>query len=182
MTQPEATLIAAVIAASATVITLLFTLMNKRGEEYRTAHRAVVVEDLKAIGKCVHEVLALSNIQMKTMAGTQHPERYRNAAAAAKRLKEMRLDVRYTLWGIDDALRTLSRLPDWIGHAKLSPETAHILFKQAKVIGEQIDIAVRVAYIDSRSPSRYRLFCINRAVKRFKKTYEAYSNSRGSAN
>lgn len=182
MTAPEATLIAAIIAASATVITLMFTLINKRGEEYRTAHRDVIAEDLKAIGKCVHEVLALSNIQLKTIAGTQHPDRYRAAADAAKRLKEKRLDVRYTLWGIDDALRTLARLPDWIGHAKPSPETAQLLFSQAKDMGEQIDLAVRIAYVEGKPPGRWRLFRVNCAVKQFKKTYETFSNSRRPTN
>ncbi|NNG59786.1 hypothetical protein [Sphingomonas paucimobilis] len=178
MSQPEATMVAAIIAAIATVLTLIFTVANKVDEEFRTAHRDVIVDDLKAVGKAVHEVLALSAIQLKTLDGPQHPERYRAAADASKRLKEKRLDVRYTLWGLDDAFRTLSRLPDWIGHAKPSPKIAQMLFVQAKEIGNQIDLAVRGAYIQGRSPSKWRVYRVNSAVKSFKKTYNDFSATR----
>src|SRR6185437_11450439 len=111
LTQPQATLWSAIVAASAAVLTLLFTILNKRGEEFRTAQRDVIVEDLKTVGKAIHEVIALSNIQLKLLNHPGHAEKYRLAAEAARRLKEKRLDVRYTLWGLDEGLRILSRLP-----------------------------------------------------------------------
>ncbi|MEG8058018.1 hypothetical protein QP150_16190 [Sphingomonas sp. 22L2VL55-3] len=169
VTQPEATMVAAIIAAAATVITLVFTVLNKRGEEYRTAQRDVIAEDFKIVGKAVHEVIALSNIQLKVMDTPQHAEKYRIAADAAKRLKEKRLDVRYTLWGLDDAFRTLARLPDWMGHAKPSPKVANKIFVNGKQLGAQIDRAVRSAYISGAPPGIWRVYRVARAVKRFKK-------------
>ena len=178
MTQPDATMIAAIIAAAATVITLIFTVLNKRGEEYRTAQRDVIADDLKHVGRAVHEVIALSNIQLKVMSGPQHPERYRAAAEAAKRLKEKRLDVRYTLWGLDEAFRTLARLPDWLEHAKPAPDVAAEILQNGKTLGVQIDLAVRRSYISGAPPAWWRLLLVNRAVKRFKNTYELFAATR----
>ncbi|MET2829324.1 hypothetical protein [Mesorhizobium shangrilense] len=171
-------MLAAIIAAAATVITLILTVMNKRGEEYRTAQRDVIAEDLKSIGKAVHEVIALSTIQRKVMGSPQHAERYRAAAEAAKRLKEKRLDVRYTLWGLDEAFRTLARLPDWLGHAKPAPDVATHILADGKALGVQIDLAVRNAYVTGAPPGIWRLFRVMRAVKRFRKRYESFSASR----
>ena len=42
-------MIAAMVAAVATVMTLFFTVLNKRGEEFRTAHRDVIADDLKRV-------------------------------------------------------------------------------------------------------------------------------------
>lgn len=181
MTQPDATLIAASIAAVATILTLIFTMANKRGEEFRSAQRAVIAKDLKAVGRAVHEVIALSNIQLKVMGSDQHPERYRAAADAAKKLKDLRLDVRYTLWGLDDAFRDLARLPDWIGHAKPQPEVASTILDAGRKLGIQIDLAVRKAYISGSPPGLWRRYRVSCATKHLRTTYEAFSSSRAGA-
>jgi len=178
MTQPDATLIAAVVAATATILTLLFTVLNKRGEEFRTAQREVIASDLKAVGKAVHEVIALANIQFKVQDTPQHAERYKAAVEAAKRLKAMRLDVRYTLWGLDEAFRTLAKLPDWLGHAKPSHEVAAKLLVEGRAIGTQIDLAVRSAYLAGKSPGWWRIFRVGQATGRFKRTYNAFAATR----
>jgi hypothetical protein len=178
ISAPLATLIASLVAALGVVVTLVFTLLNKKGEEYRKAHRDVIADDLKLVGKAIHEVLALANIQLKVISSPQHPERYKAAADAAKRLKERRLDVRYSLWGLDEGFRTLTRLPDWIGHAKPEPDIAAKLFARGKALGMQMDLAVRDAYVNGRVPSKWRSFRVNREATNLKAVYNTFAASR----
>lgn len=178
MEEPTATLLAAIIAAGASVLTLLHTTATKRAEEVRLANRAVLAGDLKAVGKAIHEVIALSNIQMKNLNDPIHPERYRKAAEAARRLKALRQEIRYSLWGLDGGFRELTRLPDWIGHAKIAPEVASELFKLAKLLGEQLDQGVRSAYLHGRPPGLWRQFLVNRRARALRQRYERFSKSR----
>lgn len=172
MQAPEATLIAAIVAASATLLNLFLTLASKRGEEYRAAHRDLVADDLKGIGKAIHEVVALSTIQFKLIDSPQYPGKYKLASEAAARLKQKRMDVRYSLWGLDEAIRTLARLPDWIGHAKLKPDFAAQIVSRGQRLSEEIDRAVRSAYVDGKSPGWWRTWRVNGAARRLRTAYE----------
>jgi hypothetical protein len=178
MTAPEATLIASGVAAVATLLTLIVTVLNKRREEMRTAHRDVIAEDLKRIGKAIHEVMALSNIQLKLLNKPQHGEKYQLAAEAARRLKDTRMDVRYTLWGLDEGFRALARLPDWVGHAKVEESAAVEIFEIAKRLGTQLDLAVRDAYVNGRAPSRWRTYRVNREASRLRDRYNRFAATR----
>lgn len=177
--EPEhATLLAAVIAAVASIITLAFTLASKRGEESRAAHRAVIVGELKIVGRALHEVLALSNIQLKAIKKDIHPERYKAAAQAARALKAVRLDVRYTLWGLDSGFRELARLPDWIGHAKVDEKAANEIFALGKALGEDLDRAVRAAYVNGQTPNAWQRFRVERRTHALRKRYQMFSSAR----
>jgi hypothetical protein len=179
MQPQQATLIAAAVAAGASLITLVVTVVSKRGAESRAAQRAVIANELKGIGRAIHEVLALTNIQLKVLKETQHPEKYRLAADAAKRVKETRLEVRYTLWGLDEGFRTLARLPDWIGHAKPNPTVAAELFELGRRLGQELDLAVRTAYIKGRTPSWWRTYWVKRRAKELRERYEAFATDTG---
>lgn len=177
MEAPTATLVAATVAASASLITLLVTTTAKRGEEDRLANRAVLAGDLKAVGKAIHEVLALSNIQMKNLNDPIHPERYRRAAEAARQLKALRQEVRYSLWGLDNGFRELTRLPDWIGHAKVAPQVAAELFALARSLGHELDGAVRATYLKGQPPGLWRRLAVSRRARALRNRYVRFSKS-----
>jgi hypothetical protein len=92
------------------MVTLVVSIVSKAGEESRSVNRQLLTSDLKAFGRAIHEVVALSSIEVKRIGTENFADRYQKAEAAAKRL-----------WGVDEGIRTLGRLPDWIGHAKPYP-------------------------------------------------------------
>lgn len=173
MTPVTATLIAASLAALASMITLVVSVVSKAGEEARNVNRQLLTSDLKAFGRAIHEVIALSAIQVKRIGTDNFADRYQKAEAAAKRLKELRLDVRYSLWGMDSAIRTLGRLPDWIGHAKPYPSYATEILEAGSRLGKQLDLAVRTAYLQGRSPGLWRRLRVNSATRKLIRIYRS---------
>ncbi len=178
MSAEIATLIAASLAAIVSIITLIWTLLSQRASEVRAARRQVIVADLKMIGKALHETLALSNIQLKCLSDATHKDKYKRAAEAARSLRDLRLEVRYSLWGLDEGLRVLTRLPDWIGHAKGSPDTASELFSLATALGDLLDGAIRKAYLYGSEPGFRQKAKVNREAAALRARYELFSRGR----
>lgn len=161
------------------MLNLLVTTVAKLGEETRAANRELLVDELKNIGKAVHEIIALSHIQVKDLNKPIHAERYKKAADAAKRLKALRLEVRYTMPGLDDGFRDLSRLPDWVGHAKVNTSVAEQLLARAKKLGRLIDVTVQRSYATGRPPSLFARWRVSRAASAMRDCYSAFSKQRG---
>lgn len=117
MSNSVATLIAASIAASVSLISLLMHATFGRNSEARAAHRQLLAEHLTDLASSVAEVVATANVlNLVAKEGSTREKRLNwqtKGEAAVKRLKCVRPKVRYPLYGLDDGLRTLSRIPHW---------------------------------------------------------------------
>ncbi|MFY1711621.1 hypothetical protein [Tritonibacter mobilis] len=119
MTKETATLIAAGLGAVISILNLLLAGNFRKQEEMRGAIRLAAAENLNDVGRLVHEVIALSYVLAKVNSDQAHKEKHEKAREAADRLKSKRLDVRYSLWGIEEGLRTLTQIPDWVAHTRV---------------------------------------------------------------
>lgn len=169
-----ATLVAAVIAALASFGTIVLTGRGKQQEELRAATRQAIAENLNEIGRLIYEVVALSNIQTKATSDQSHKVKYANARAAAAKLKNKRLEVRYSLWGVDKGLRELSRLPDWVGHAKAIPAARLEILNAGTKLADELDAAIRHAYLSGALPNAMTRWRVARSAKKFRKAYEGF--------
>lgn len=178
MSKETATLVAAIIAASASIIGVLLAAFQKRREEVRAATRQAVAENLNELGRLIHETIALSTLQSKYTSDANHKLKYASARAAAAKLKSKRLDVRYSLWGIDAGLRELTRLPDWIGHAKNDEDAMANILLAARDLGDVLDAAIRSVYLNGALPSMLAKFKVNRKAKKFRAAYQTFAVKR----
>jgi len=139
MSTQIATLIAAGISATAAVLVLLGNLLGARGAEARAAHRRILEADLAALGEALHEVVASAVIVHRRVKDGQAPgAAAANGARAAATLKAMRLTIKYPLHGAEEALRTLSRVPDWAATYKGHKTGDDFIVKAQKLDGEAI--------------------------------------------
>jgi hypothetical protein len=99
----------------------------------------------------------------------------RPARSAYNSLKALRHDVRYSLWGLDKGLRVLSRLPDWIGHAKNSPETAEEIYGLANDLAETLDGVILKVYLYGSEPSFWQKVSVNRKAAALRARYDLFS-------
>jgi hypothetical protein len=153
MTSEQATLVAAAIAAVASSVTVLLNLLATWGAEARASYRQLLNPKLSQLGEAIHSTIATTNILARANS-VDAIERWRSRGATAKAaLKELRIDLRYPLWGISEPLRTLSRLPDWIEHARPFPKHSKALVTRARWLGVALDFAVRRSYALGRPPS-----------------------------
>ena len=114
VTTDQATLVAAAIAAAATLTKLGVDILAARGAEARAAHRNVLAPHFAELGTAVHEVVSGA-----VLAHRLRKERRTIGRAAvqgprgAEVIKRKRLELKYSLRGLEEPLRTPSRGYDW---------------------------------------------------------------------
>jgi hypothetical protein len=174
--QPQtATLIAAVIAAFASFIVLLLNLRAGRLGELRAAHRKTLEAHITSLGEAIHETVATSHILL--MARTEvSVESWRERSQKAKaKFQELGPKLRYPLWGITDALRTLSRLPDWVEHARAKfPKEARIICDAGRDLSATLDRTIKDCYSEGRVPTLFERAMVGYRVWRFKRAYHQF--------
>lgn len=164
------TLIAALIAAIVSIITLA----AQRRSELRSAHRNIVSQHIEELGEAVHQVVATSNIITKTRSLTGLKNWRRRASEATQKIKNIRLKLRYPLWGIHEALHSLSCLPDWVEHARDYPDSALELVEKGTRLASALDIAIKRSYILGRPPKWYERALISWRRRQFRTYYENF--------
>jgi hypothetical protein len=172
ITPENATLIAALIAAVASILALLFNLFADRAEESRAAHRALLAPHLADISEFIYSTVACSKILIEART-EQAVENWRERANTAKDdLKTIRVKLRYPLWGITNPMNTLTRLPDWIEHARpLDPKYAMTLFRYGRSLAHWLDKAIVRSYKDGKAPTLlYRIIIVFREHQ-FRRAY-----------
>ncbi len=149
MTTQEATLVAAVIAAIASVLKLFFD----RFAEGRTSTRQLLQPLIAEMGEAVYGVVATSSVLVEAETPKKFSSWYAKACREREKLQTVRPKLRYPLWGIDEGLRVLQRLPDWCSHARADKTRASELLKHASRLRHIIDVTALRCYRGGRQPN-----------------------------
>lgn len=148
MTTQEATLVAAVIAAFASVVKLFFD----RFAEGRSSVRALLQPLIADMGDSVYGIVATSSVIVAAESPQKFKSWYAKACREREKLKELRPKLRYPLWGLDEGLRVLQRLPDWCSHARADKVRALKMIKHASSLRHIIDVTALRCYRGGRQP------------------------------
>ncbi|WP_219562503.1 hypothetical protein, partial [Vibrio parahaemolyticus] len=100
------------------------------------------------------------------------------AEAPKEAIKMLRTKIRYPLWGIDDAIQTLSRVPDFTLYTIKDLNVASCNVKRAKSLALSIDKCIRNCYLEGRSPSFVEIQIIKIKVWRFTRVRNSYKKKR----
>ena len=148
MTTQDATLIAAVIAAVAAVAKLFFD----RFAEGRSSTRQLLQPLIAEMGDAVYSIVATCSVLVEAESPQKFKSWYTKACREREKLKLLRPKARYPLWGIDEGLRVLQRLPDWCSHARSDKQRAAKMLKHASALRHMIDITALRCYRNGRQP------------------------------
>lgn len=178
MDKETVTLISAVIAAIASVVALLLKIGADRNTELRGVKRKALEAYIVDLGQALHEVVASSNTLLQPAKEKQRPKWIERAKNAQKTLKGLRPRVRYSLWGAEDAIRSLSYLPDWAARRSANLNNTRDLIEKATALRVELDVVIRNCYDDGRVPwlrerllLKYRNY---RFLKAWGKTKDAF--------
>lgn len=153
-----ATLAAAAVAAVAATVSLLVTTIAAYHREGREAQRTALQPHLSALADGIHQTVATSFTQHKALAAGSgaSAEKWRNLGkAAGAELERVRLEIRYPLPGLDDGLRNLTRVPDWVGHRK-GHEEGEELLSEADALAKALHRAIESSWRRGRPPGWIR--------------------------
>jgi len=178
MNAETATLIAAIIAALSSIVTLVINLIAGRSSEFRVAYRESLNPFLTELSDEIYSTIARTKIMTQTKSEVSL-ENWRIRAKESKtRLKEIRLKLRYQLWGITDSMRTLALLPDWIEHARPLPnqQYSNELLRRGHSLGIALDKAILNAYNNGRHPNWIERSRVNKADQNLRDVYKRMQN------
>lgn len=158
MTESEATLYAAIIAAGFSVITLIITAITNKSADLRTARRAAISASFSELGELLYEVAALSMKMTQMKRDEKFDEIRKQAEATSGKIDSLRRKTRYPLWGIDDGFRAIQWLPVYIAHMKndRTGERAKKIMKMGTNLRKAIDVAICHAYFTGNPPTRWQ--------------------------
>ena len=145
----------------------------------RVAHRNAIVPDLNRIAEGVHQVTASSTVLRTRIGEGRDPTAwYEKAAAGRQIIDAVRPRVKYSLYGLTDPLRTLSRMPDWVAHtANADGELADNLIEDMQKLQRAIDSAIRRSYRRGLPPSPIRRWWLSRKSLKAKAAYQHFLDS-----
>ncbi len=153
MSEGTAVVVAAVIALVASVTSLILSARAGRKGEEREAHRRLLEPVLLDLGEAIHTVIASSTVHLQKIRAGQDARRWLDQGnAAADALRTARPRLKYILFGLDDPLRSLTRLPDWTATFKAA-ETADSFIKKASHLGRLVDRSIARSYARGRPPN-----------------------------
>ncbi len=98
---------------------------------------------------------------------------------ASEQLESVRRALRYPLWGLDEALNSLRKLPDWIDHARAYPDLGQAMLERARELQDALDEVVRLSYLRGRPPTRRNIATVaarNNAYQAALGNFRATSN------
>ena len=172
MTKEELTLAAAAVAAGASLCSVLLGILGQKGAEFRAAHRQLMGEYLEDLGRVIHESVATTHVLVKKANHGGNVQGWRERADRATReLGEMRRRARYSLWGIDEGLRDLSRLSSWVAHNYSYPEKAEKILDAAESLRSALDEAIRSSYKKGKPPAQAKCRAVQRSARDLRNVY-----------
>jgi len=162
MTQEDATLFAAVIAAVFSIIALFVSSHLARLSDLRTTRRNALSGDFTELGNRLYQLVALSVKMSQCKTDLSFAATRAQADAVAKEIDKIRLKTRYPLWGMDSGFRTIKWMPVYIAHMKdkRTDRRTKNLLALGTNLREAMDVAICHAYFHGQQPKliqRYRV-------------------------
>jgi len=172
LTTQDATLIAAGIAAATGLAKLVSDALSARGAATRAAHRTVLEPHLPRLATSIHSVVAGAVLVHRRLQNNQLPgNALEISQLGADALKTYRLEVKYALPGLEEPLRTLTRVPNWIATYK-GDASGDNLIEGLRRLSRQVDKTISRSYRRGRPPARWEQWCLERANKRVRTAWE----------
>lgn len=182
MDESTATLFAAIIAAVVSIIVLLLQVLSAYDAESRGAHRQIIEPYLADLGESLHSILATSEIMMKAKSDVSYNEWKRKAHTSQDALRAIRGKVRYPLWGIDEGIRVMIRVPNWITHFKKRVPGSREVLDAADDLRITLDDVIRHSYSWGRPPTVCERWRVARRATALRSLFEeAMRNRKGRA-
>lgn len=167
-------LIVAGISAAVALVTLVATLKSNRRGEARNKLRDLVAHAESELGPPLYDVVATAGTYMQKVAQGKNGESWlAKSREAAAVIKKSRSTARLPLGGCDEALRVMSRLPDWVAHkAGNDPERAKSLVDQAGAIRLELEAIMYRCFWKGRRPKKGTVKKLNEAAKAMRATFD----------
>lgn len=177
LNQANAVIIAASIAALTSTASFLLNLFNKMGSESRSAYRKTLEKHYNSLGELLHQSVAIPDVMAKRISLNQSIEGWANKnSKVKKKLEHCRKQVRYSLWGIDNGIRRMTRISNWVTHCKYIPDRVYEIVETADMLRKSLDKIIMKSYKKGRRPTFLDILKVKYRVWRLENKYNEIKN------
>ncbi len=177
MTPENITLVAALLAAFASLLSLFISLRAQHTSEIRIAYRKHLEPYITDLSNYLHQTVATANVLVHKTEET-HKKQYQKwreeSIESANRLKELRPKLRYPLWGLDEGIRTITRFPSWVDQNRKNPKINKILHAGDR-LRRAIDYSVRHSYLGGRPPTLIEKLLVKIFAQKLRAVYRSFA-------
>ena len=155
MDQGSAALIASLIAAIFSVVSLLVAAQISRQADLRSTRRIALAGEFTELGNKLYQLVALSVKMSQCKTDESFAKNREKANDIAKDIDQIRLKTRYPLWGLDPGFRTIKWMPNYIAHMKdkRTDKRTKKLLARGTSLREAMDISICHAYFHGQQPT-----------------------------
>jgi hypothetical protein len=151
MATTTITIIVSLIAAITSLLSLVININSSKRREIREGNRKTIEPLIEELGKQIYGVIAAIALLYKDDSVKNQKYWNSQVLAAQRKLRELRPKLRYPLWGLDDAIKTLILLP---GLAKLAEKKdLHTVIVLATYLRKAMDNVIRKCFKYGRTPN-----------------------------
>lgn len=156
----------AFVAGGFAVAVALINVVPSLSRHSRETHRETLNDSLQTLASDLNGIMATSTTYLKRIERGQDPkvwigrmERHRDS------IKVLRTELRYHLNGLDDALRFMTRVGDYVQHYKADVVEGTRFLGRADLLRQRVDAGIANAYERGRPPSRWKRWRVKRALR-----------------
>jgi hypothetical protein len=174
VTQEDATLLAALIAALFSIIALFVSAHFSRLSDLRSTRRNALSNDFTELGNKLYQLVALSVKMSQCKTDATFSTIRAQADTIAKEIDQIRLKTRYPLWGLDSGFRTIKWMPVYIAHMKdkRTDKRTKELLKRGTSLREAMDLAICHAYFHGQQPTLNQRVRVSWRAYRLRKYFD----------
>lgn len=178
---PEPMSFASLLTSIVSLLAVVYSIWNSTASERRAAYRQLLSTKISELGNCLFAELAECNMYVKREFN--HDHWIEDAKRTAKRIKELRNELRYPLWGLAGPLKQFALVADRIQHFKnRSIDEANQYLGVADNLREVLDDAIRYSYEHGNPPSARKIRAARSATNRLSELFSAAFTSEYSRN
>lgn len=163
-------ILAALVAAVASLSSVVLNMFLSRASERKNSHRKLLECYFFQLSESLHSILACTDTVVRRLDQNMSIESWREKGTkSGKELKFIIPKVRYLLWGVERGIRDLVRLMGWSLHVQIVPNGSRQLLKRGDSLRKAIDSAILSSYTSGKPPSalhrlnvRYKSWCLRK--------------------
>jgi hypothetical protein len=155
MDQQTVTLVAAGVAATASLSNVIVNVYFARRMSRESQFRDLLKPNMVVLGETLHAVVACSRIVgTRAQQGIDIRSWLKKAHDACNQLKQLHRQVKYPLWGVSEGIRELTRLANWVAHTREDTSLNKSILDAADDLRLTLDEVIKDVFLTGRPPSR----------------------------
>lgn len=168
----NATILAALITSFFAIISSIGGIIYQRRLEKQKNHRALLEKYISQLGELNYSLLSCLKIYPQTKSDVSRKKWQKTLESTKDEINQLRLKLRYPLWGIIDEIRILALTASWGQYYRNNKTQFDEFYAIANNLREELDQAILDSYTNGRPPCKKYIKRVKKAAEQVKRFHD----------